>query len=101
MSEKKSEKSANSIQVLSFINYFQNTLLDEQKILKLFLKVLWLILLAPARTSNIVLTRSSCEIHTNENKLIFRMILVNFINQVVVFFFLLIMHMCSTYLNLS
>lgn len=65
MSEKKSEKFANTIEVLSFINYFQNTLLDEKKILKLFLKVSWLVLLAPARTANRVLTGSSCEIHTN------------------------------------
>lgn len=65
MFEKKSEKFANGIQVLSFINYFQNTQPDEKKILKLFLEVLWLILLALARTSNTALTRSICEIHTN------------------------------------
>lgn len=65
MFEKKSEKFANGIKVLSFINYFQNTWPDEKKILKLFLEVLWLILLALARTSNIALTRSICEIHTN------------------------------------
>ena len=60
MFEKKSEKFANGIQVLSLINYFQNTRPDEKKILKLFLEVLWLILLALARTSNTALTRSIC-----------------------------------------